>query len=299
MKRFLSLLLLLSAMQCVAALPVAAVPVAADVPAACGFAAASDFPAVPASASAFACRDASASGFQADPAPGFHALFGFHGSPVIYAASTSGSAAGFSSGSAASAAAAGATQGASPLPPAADRAAGILAGVRDGFRALGAYGVSFEVRSDEYVTRGRYAVEGEGYYLVLGDAEVYCDGAVRYEVDNRRREVTIDVVDTDSRNILNNPVHAFDFLGSEYAASLAGEQEGRAVVRLTPAPGNTSSAGNIVLTVDTAAMRPVSLRYDYDGEQVQVSVLGIKPLETPLTLWPTFAVRMVATKHGN
>jgi hypothetical protein len=133
--------------------------------------------------------------------------------------------------------------------------------------------VSFEVRSDEYVTRGRYAVEGENYYLVLGDAEVYCDGAVRYEVDNRRREVTIDVVD---------PVHAFDFLGSEYAASLAGEQEGRAVVRLTPAPGNTSSAGNIVLTVDTAAMRPVSLRYDYDGEQVQVSVLGIKPLETPL-----------------
>lgn len=282
MKRFLSLLLLLSAMQCVAALPVAAVPVAADVPAACGFAAASDFPAVPASASAFACRDASASGFQADPAPGFHALFGFHGSPVIYAASTSGSAAGFSSGSAASAAAAGATQGAGPLPPAADRAAGILAGVRDGFRALGAYGVSFEVRSDEYVTRGRYAVEGEGYYLVLGDAEVYCDGAVRFEVDNRRREVTIDVVDTDSRNILNNPVHAFDFLGSEYAASLVGEQEGHAVVRLTPAPGNTSSAGNIVLTVDTAAMRPVSLRYDYDGEQVQVSVLGIKPLETPL-----------------
>ena len=156
--------------------------------------------------------------------------------------------------------------------PAAGRADAILAGVSDGFRALGAYGVSFEVRSDEYVTRGRYAVEGE----------VYCDGAVRYEVDNRRREVTIDVVDTGSRNILNNPVHAFDFLGSEYAASLAGEQEGRAVVRLTPAPGNTSSAGNIVLTVDTAAMRPVSLRYDYDGEQVQVSVLGIKPLETPL-----------------
>lgn len=166
--------------------------------------------------------------------------------------------------------------------PAADRADAILAGVSDGFRALGAYGVSFEVRSDEYVTRGRYAVEGEGYYLVLGDAEVYCDGAVRFEVDNRRREVTIDVVDTDSRNILNNPVHAFDFLGSEYAASLVGEQEGHAVVRLTPAPGNTSSAGNIVLTVDTAAMRPVSLRYDYDGEQVQVSVLGIKPLETPL-----------------
>ena len=166
---------------------------------------------------------------------------------------------------------------------AAGRAEEILGRVAEGFRAMKDYTVRFEVAADEYRTPGSYAVRGGSYYLRLGDdAEVYSDGRLRYEVDNRRREVTIDVVDTDSRNILNNPVHAFDFLGSEYAASLAGEQEGHAVVRLTPAPGNTSSAGNIVLTVDTAAMRPVSLRYDYDGEQVQVSVLGIKPLETPL-----------------
>ena len=169
------------------------------------------------------------------------------------------------------------------LAPSADgRAAEILENLAAGFRALGAYGVTFEVSSDEYTTRGRYAVEGEKYYIAVGEAEVYCDGKIRYEVDNRRREVTIDVVDTGSRNILNNPVHAFDFLGSEYAASLAGEQEGRAVVRLTPAPGNTSSAGNIVLTVDTAAMRPESLRYDYDGEQVGIAVLGVAPLDTPL-----------------
>jgi len=166
---------------------------------------------------------------------------------------------------------------------AAGRAEEILGRVAEGFRAMKDYTVRFEVAADEYRTPGSYAVRGGSYYLRLGDdAEVYSDGRLRYEVDNRRREVTIDVVDTDSRNILNNPVHAFDFLGSEYAASLVGEQEGHAVVRLTPAPGNTSSAGNIVLTVDTAAMRPVSLRYDYDGEQVQVSVLGIKPLETPL-----------------
>ena len=162
------------------------------------------------------------------------------------------------------------------------RATEILERLAAGFRAMDGYGVKFGVVSGDYEARGSYVVEGDSYYLVLGDAEVFADGAVRREVDNRRREVTIDVVDTDSRNILNNPVHAFDFLGSEYAASLVGEQEGHAVVRLTPAPGNTASAGNIVLTVDTAAMRPVSLRYDYDGEQVQVSVLGIKPLETPL-----------------
>ena len=162
--------------------------------------------------------------------------------------------------------------------PAAGRADAILAGVSDGFRALGAYGVSFEVRSDEYVTRGRYAVEGENYYLVLGDAEVYCDGAVRYEVDNRRREVTVTEVDTASRNILNNPVRAFDFLGSEYTPSLVSEADGRAVVRLTPAAGNDSPAGSVTVTVDTAAMRPLSLSYDYDGEQVRVGILGIAPL---------------------
>mgnify|MGYP002547039531 CR=1 FL=1 len=169
------------------------------------------------------------------------------------------------------------------LAPSADgRAAEILEKLAAGFRALGAYGVTFEVSSDEYTTRGRYAVEGENYYIAVGEAEVYCDGKIRYEIDNRRREVTIDDVDTSSRNLLSNPAHAFDFIGTQYAPSLVSDAGGRAVVRLTPTSANASPAGEILVTVDTAAMRPESLRYDYDGEQVQVSVLGIKPLETPL-----------------
>ena len=36
------------------------------------------------------------------------------------------------------------------------------------------------------------------------------------------------------------------------------------------------------MTVDTAAMRPLSLSYDYDGEQVGIAVLGVAPLDTPL-----------------
>ena len=81
-----------------------------------------------------------------------------------------------------------------------------------------------------------------------------------------------------SRNILNNPVRAFDFLGSEYTPSLVSEADGRAVVRLTPAAGNDSPAGDVTLTVDTATMRPRSLSYDYDGEQVLVNVLEVAPL---------------------
>ena len=169
------------------------------------------------------------------------------------------------------------------LAPSADgRAAEILEKLAAGFRALGAYGVTFEVSSDEYTTRGRYAVEGEHSYLAVGEAEVYCDGKIRYEIDNRRREVTIDDVDTSSRNLLSNPAHAFDFIGTQYAPSLVSDAGGRAVVRLTPTSANASPAGEILVTVDTAAMRPESLRYDYDGEQVGIAVLGVAPLDTPL-----------------
>ena len=162
------------------------------------------------------------------------------------------------------------------------RAAEILEKLAAGFRALGAYGVTFEVSSDEYTTRGRYVVEGEKYYIAVGEAEVYCDGKIRYEIDNRRREVAIDDVDTSSRNLLSNPAHAFDFIGTQYAPSLVSDANGRAVVRLTPTSADASPAGEILVTVDTAAMRPESLRYDYDGEQVGIAVLGVAPLDTPL-----------------
>ena len=159
-----------------------------------------------------------------------------------------------------------------------NRAGEILERLAAGFRAMKGYEVTFEVEAGEYRTAGSYAVEGQGYFLTLGDAEVFCDGTVRYEVDNARREVTIVGVDTASRNILNNPVKAFDFLDSEYDPELLTETAGRAVVRLTPTAGNSSPAGVITVTVSTATMRPEVLDYDYDGERVQVGILGIAPL---------------------
>ena len=189
----------------------------------------------------------------------------------------------FRSGVPAAAASPASSAAVAALEPSADgRAAEILEKLAAGFRALGAYGVTFEVSSDEYTTRGRYAVEGENYYIAVGEAEVYCDGKIRYEIDNRRREVTIDDVDTSSRNLLSNPAHAFDFIGTQYAPSLVSDAGGRAVVRLTPTSADASPAGEILVTVDTAAMRPESLRYDYDGEQVGIAVLGVAPLDTPL-----------------
>lgn len=161
---------------------------------------------------------------------------------------------------------------------AAGRATEILEKLAAGFRAMPGYGVNFEVVSGDYKNRGSYVVEGRNYYLALADAEVFADSVVRYEIDNRRREVTVTEVDAASRNILNNPVRAFDFLGSEYVPTLVSEAGDRAVVRLTPAAGNDSPAGNVTVTVETATMRPLSLSYDYDGEQVLVRVLDIAPL---------------------
>lgn len=158
---------------------------------------------------------------------------------------------------------------------AADRAGDLLRGISDGFRAMKSYAVRFEVATADYRSSGSYVVEGEAYSLELGDAEVFCDGKVRYEVDNDRREVTILDVDRRSRNILNNPVRAFDFIGSDYSCELLWERDGQAAVRLTPMAGSDSSAGEITLVVDTSRMRPVSLSYDYDGERVDVAIRSV------------------------
>lgn len=165
---------------------------------------------------------------------------------------------------------------------AAGRATELLEKLAAGFRAMPGYGVSFAVAAGDQTVRGGYTVSGESYYLRMGDAEVFCDGKTRYEVDNRRREVTVSGVDTSSRNILNNPAHAFDFLGSEYTPTLLWERDGKAAVRLTPAGKGNAASGNVTVTISTATMRPQSLEYDYDGEHVGIAVGEISPLSTPV-----------------
>lgn len=168
-----------------------------------------------------------------------------------------------------------------PQSIAAGRAEEVLEKLSAGFRAMPSYEVAFAVSATDLTTAGSYAVKGENYYLTLGDAEVFCDGKTRWEVDNRRREVTVTDVDTSSRNILNNPAHAFDFLGTEYTPELVSEADANAVVRLTPT-GKNNGAGVITLTVSTATMHPRSLSYDYDGEKIGVAVRSVAPMSEPL-----------------
>lgn len=163
-----------------------------------------------------------------------------------------------------------------------DRAGEILEKLAAGFRASEGYSVAFEVCTDDTTIAGRYDVKGEGYYMQFGDAEVYCDGKTRYEIDNRRREVTVTDADPASRNIFNNPVHAFDFLGSQYTPALVSEESGMVVILLTPTALNKTSTGAVTVTISTAVMRPRSLVYDYDGMHVAIDVKEISPLKAPL-----------------
>lgn len=142
------------------------------------------------------------------------------------------------------------------------------------FRSLGDYRVTFEVEADGRGFPGYYCVAGDRYYLSLGDAEVYGEGGVRYEVDNARREVVIDRVDTASRNLLSNPTRAFDFVDDEFAAEQIGSAEGVATVRLMPR-ATDAAVSWIDLRIEEAAGRPQSVSYRFDGERIGIEIRSV------------------------
>ena len=81
---------------------------------------------------------------------------------------------------------------------------------------------------------GLFMVDGNGYYLSLGVMEVYSDGKLRYEVNNERKEATIDRVDLESHDLLTNPTNAFRFAADEFYISLDGVCDNEATINLVP-----------------------------------------------------------------
>lgn len=169
-----------------------------------------------------------------------------------------------------------------PASSADDRAAAIVARMAEEFRAMKNYVVTFAVETAGRTTEGRYAVEGTDYYLAVGDAEVFADGTLRREVDNRRREVTVMQTDTTGRNILDNPVRAFDALGADFRAELLWERDERASVRLVPATERGGAVDAVTVEVSCRTGRPLRLVYDYDGERVAIRFRSIGSGDAPL-----------------
>ena len=118
------------------------------------------------------------------------------------------------------------------------------------FRAMKAYTVTFAVEGDDFAAEGSYAVEGDRYYMRVGDAEAYSDGVSKWEVDPSKREVVVDVVDTQSRSLLGNPTRAFDFLDDAFRSELLPSEGEVRRLRLTPVDKGAAMSS---ITVDVAA----------------------------------------------
>ena len=144
-------------------------------------------------------------------------------------------------------------------------------------RSMENYEVSFAVKSGDQKIKGYYAVSGEKYYISIGDAEVFCDGGARYEVNAQNKEVTVDAVDTKSHNILTNPTRAFDFIDGEFNFTAVGTENGITTVKLTSTAEN-AALGVIFVALDAATAQPRSLTYDVDGAQIIIEIASIDEL---------------------
>ena len=141
------------------------------------------------------------------------------------------------------------------------------------FRAMKAYTVIFEVQGADFATEGSYAVEGDRYYMRVGDAEAYSDGESKWEIDPVKREVVVDVVDRSSRSLLNNPTRAFDFLGDAFVSELLPSENGLYRLQLTPADkGAVMSAVTVEVAADGT---PHAVVYDLDGDTLRIDIRRI------------------------
>ena len=166
------------------------------------------------------------------------------------------------------------------------RSADLLRRLQTMVEGMAGYRVDFAVEAEGRTFAGHYLVRGASYYMALGDAEVYCDGKVRYEVDPSKREVVVDVVDPTSRNILNNPTRAFSLLDGSFTHETLSESGGRATLRLTPV-SRTAAISRLSLELDTQTLHPGKLVYDADGETVTILIRSFRADTSPLKLFDT------------
>lgn len=156
-----------------------------------------------------------------------------------------------------------------------ERADALLARMSAKLKAMGEYEVVFNVSAGMFKAKGQYTVSGNEYLLTLGDAEVFCDGKTRYEVNNAVAEITIDTVNPSERNILNNPVGGLDFLSEEFSSELIAEGDKSTIIRLTPTKKSENTA--IEVTLNNATRLPSRLVYRMAGDAITIDLLSVKP----------------------
>ena len=150
-------------------------------------------------------------------------------------------------------------------------------------QALEPYEATFVMEGEGLSVVGSYAVEGSRYRITLPEAAVWGEEGLRYEVDHRRRTITLMPVDTTSRNLLDNPSRAFDFVAADYQMELVKVLDQEVQLRLT---SEADPLTMIYLTLDRSTARPRAVRYEIDGIGVDLRLTALQPATKPL---PKFA----------
>ena len=150
--------------------------------------------------------------------------------------------------------------------------------------ALERYEVQFDLSTtDGYTASGSCRIAGEHYLIALPGMQVFCDGSTRYEVNDRTQEVVIDTVHAASKNLLDNPVRAFDFVGEQYAVEQTAATAEHVTLRLTPRSGSgAGTEGAIVLILDRRSALPVEVVYAAGDLQLAVKIRRFEKSTEPL-----------------
>lgn len=166
------------------------------------------------------------------------------------------------------------------------RAQRILAELSAKIDGLGSYMAGFTASAEGSSFGGEYRVSGDKYYIKLEDAEVICDGKVRYEISHLSREVVMDRVPAGDNTVFSNPSRAFDFADANFTSEYMGtrDENGKScdVVRLMPKDkGGTLT--DVEIAVDRATGLPVVIRYGTEAvaEKIEITVRNIRSADNP------------------
>ena len=132
---------------------------------------------------------------------------------------------------------------------------------------------------------GYFMVDKDSYYIQLGTMEVYSDGKYRYEINNERKEVTEDRVNLESRDLLSNPTRAFEFLESEFKATISENIHNGAILKLVPKQSSDIKAVYVSVVWKDNRIIPLAIKYDYDGEEVSIALVMADAQSAVLPRW--------------
>lgn len=145
--------------------------------------------------------------------------------------------------------------------------------------------IEVEMMGEEPI-EGLFMVDGQDYYITIGIMEVYGDGSRRYEVNNERKEVTIDSVDLGSVDLLTNPTHAFDFVDEEFRSELVSYSATAGVLRLVPRDSALGiSEIEVAMRRDGERVVPTRVTYDYGGDSISIELTAVAWSERGLPRW--------------